>query len=147
MLVSGYQKDYRIVIDRELKNGNNGQTKHWSNSHKERKGWSEAIKDAYAISLNGTEFPLDAFLSCAAPEGTQGLVITRVLGKGQRLWDADSVLRGSAKQLVDSLVEAGVARDDCPKYIEFVVGLQDASQRSDHETGYVTVDVYSKGIC
>lgn len=144
-VTAGFIKSYRIVVDRELKNGNNGQSKHWSGSHKERQGWTQAINNAYAISTNGTEFPLDTFLACSAPDDLQGLVITRFLAKGQRKWDADSVLRGNAKQLVDSLIEAGVARDDSPKYIDFVYGLQDDSQRGELESGYVTIDVYEKG--
>ena len=142
-VTSGYQKSYQIVIDRELKNGNNGQTKHWSSSHREREKWAESLCTAYVNTLNGTEFPLDVFLACPAPDEKQGLVITRWVAKGQRKWDADSVLRGTAKQLIDSLIEAGVARDDSPKYIEFVLGLQDDSQRKKLSSGYVTVDVYS----
>lgn len=141
-VMHGYEKQYRIVVDKELKNANNGQSKHWSASHKERKAWVNALANAYVVSKNGTEFHLDAYLACGAPDDLQGLVITRWLGKGQRLWDADSVLRGNAKQLVDSLIEAGVARDDSPKYIKFVHGLQCDSQRSELKSGYVTIDVY-----
>ena len=144
-VTSGFVKDYRIVIDKELKNGNNGQTKHWSSSHKAKQAWAKALKTAYVLTKNGTEFHLDSFLECASPSSKQGLVITRWLSKGQRLWDADSVLRGEAKQLVDALVDAGVARDDSPKYITFVHGLQCDLQRKELSTGYVTVDVYSEG--
>lgn len=141
-VMHGYEKEYRIVVDKELKNSNNGQSKHWSASHKERKAWVNALANAHVVSKNGTEFHLDDYLACGAPDGKQGLVITRWLGKGQRLWDADSVLRGNAKQLVDSLIEAGVARDDSPKYIQFCHGLQCDSQRSELKSGYVTIDVY-----
>ncbi len=143
-VTTGYTKSYRIVIDKELRNGNNGQTKHWTGSHKERQQWTRAIASAYAISINGTEFPLDAFLTCSSPDEKQGLVITRWLSKGQRLWDADSVLRGNAKQLIDALIEAGVARDDSPKYIEWVHGLQCERNRKELDSGYVTVDVYER---
>ncbi|MCP4887507.1 MAG: hypothetical protein GY904_12940 [Planctomycetaceae bacterium] len=87
---------------------------------------------------------MDTFLECASPNSKQGLVITRWLGKGQRLWDADSVLRGEAKQLVDAMIDAGVARDDSPKYITFVHGLQCDLQRKEIQSGYVTIDVYQQ---
>ncbi len=57
------------------------------------------------------------------------LTLTRILGPNQRLWDADSVLRGNAKQLVDSLVAVGWFHDDSMKYITQVIGAQDATQR------------------
>jgi hypothetical protein len=143
--MDGYEKEYRIVIDKELKNGNGGQSKHWSASAQERKQWTRALSSAYVQTLNGTEFDFYAYHECVAPDEKIGIVITRFLAKGQRKWDADSVLRGNAKQLVDSLVEAGVARDDSPRYIEFVYGRQDDSQRKELESGYVTIDVYTKG--
>lgn len=55
--------------------------------------------------------------------------LTRIIGPRQRLWDADSVLRGSAKQLIDSLVAIGWFHDDGPKWITSATGVQDASQR------------------
>lgn len=65
------------------------------------------------------------------PSHKQRVTITRVLGKGERLWDADSVLRGNAKQLLDALVDAGYFVDDGPKYISEVTGRQDDSRRGD----------------
>lgn len=55
--------------------------------------------------------------------------LTRVLGKGERLWDADSVLRGNAKELIDSLVALGWFHDDGPKWIRHCDGRQDNSRR------------------
>jgi len=55
--------------------------------------------------------------------------LTRIIGPRHRLWDADSVLRGSAKQLIDSLVAIGWFHDDGPKWITSATGVQDASQR------------------
>ena len=71
----------------------------------------------------------------------QGLLITRHLGKNQRYLDPDSVLRGNAKQLVDSLIEIGVAPDDSIKHLKFVIGLQSDKHR---ELGpYTSVEVFS----
>ena len=53
------------------------------------------------------------------------IIVTRVLGKGERKWDADSVLRGSCKQLIDAIVATGLLVDDGPKYVALVVGQQD----------------------
>lgn len=62
-------------------------------------------------------------------EGPLNLVLTRILGKRQQLWDPDSVLRGTAKELIDSIVEMGFLLDDGPRQLGIVLGLQDASQR------------------
>ena len=51
------------------------------------------------------------------------------MGKGERLWDADSVLRGNAKQLIDALADAGYFHNDGPKWITEAIGRQDAGQR------------------
>tara|TARA_R110002110_G_scaffold116667_3_gene288278 strand:- start:393 stop:671 length:279 start_codon:yes stop_codon:yes gene_type:complete len=55
--------------------------------------------------------------------------LTRIIGPRQRLWDADSVLRGSAKQILDALVAIGWFHDDGPRWITSATGVQDASQR------------------
>lgn len=58
------------------------------------------------------------------------IVVTRVLGKGQKLWDYDSGLRGSWKQLQDSLVDAGWFYDDGPGYIGGIYFRQDDRDRT-----------------
>ncbi len=98
-----------------LSNNNDGQTRHFSASVK----W----KTLYRKALLGRRG--------SRPDYPQSIVITRILGKRERLWDADSVLRGSAKQLLDSLVEAGFFIDDGPKYLIEAVGRQDAGNRSE----------------
>lgn len=57
------------------------------------------------------------------------LVITRVMGPRQGFWDADSVLRGNAKELIDALVWANWFVDDGRKYIRDVYGKQDPDNR------------------
>ena len=68
------------------------------------------------------------------------LIITRVLGKNQRLWDSDSVLRGSAKQMIDAIVGTGLLKDDSPKHVALVIGQQDDSRRD--EGPMIEVDFY-----
>lgn len=72
------------------------------------------------------------------------IVLVRILGKRERLWDSDSILRGNAKQLLDSLVaDAGWFADDGPKYIRLVLGDQDDTRR--HEGPAVEIRVYEAG--
>jgi hypothetical protein len=82
-----------------------------------------------------------AFYSHVAtpPSYQQGLIVRRVLGAKQKYYDADSVLRGNAKECIDGLIEAGLARDDLieaglarddnMKFIPWVMGDQDADRR------------------
>ncbi len=69
------------------------------------------------------------------------ITLTRILGPNQRLWDADSVLRGNAKQLIDSLVAVGWFHDDSMKYIVQVIGAQDATQRENGPA--VSIEVFA----
>ena len=101
----------------ELTNGNTGRGGAFWSSAKARKR-IEAI-------LRGRGFSRDPF-DCIV-----SMRLTRVLGKGQRLWDADSILRGNAKELIDALVAVGWFHDDGPKHISEVVGAQDATRRND----------------
>ena len=53
----------------------------------------------------------------------------RILGKRQRLWDADNCGRGNAKQIIDALVAVGWFHDDKPKWITEATFTQDDSRR------------------
>jgi hypothetical protein len=55
--------------------------------------------------------------------------VVRVLGKGERLWDDSSVLRGNWKEIEDALVACGWFNDDGPKWISAVDGRQDDTRR------------------
>lgn len=107
----------KFLLPVPLSNNNDGQTRHW--------GKSVAYKTMYARTLAQLRF------KAVPPTYQQKIVITRILGKKERLWDADSVLRGSAKQLIDSLVGAGFLIDDSPKYLTEAIGRQDATRRED----------------
>lgn len=72
------------------------------------------------------------------------LHLTRILGKGERLWDADSGLRGNAKELIDSMVAVGWFYGDSPKWIKEVRFFQDDSQRKNGST--ILVEVFSTSI-
>lgn len=98
-----------------LTNDNGGRTRHFAPAAKRRREYEAIIRARY-----GTRTP---------PDHEQHLTITRVLGKGERLYDHDSTLRGNAKELVDALVACGFARDDSPAWITGVDGRQDATQR------------------
>jgi len=106
-----------ILLPLPLSNNNTGQSRHWSAANKQ--------KQLFATTLAKLR------LKATPPTHKQRVTITRILGKGERLWDADSVLRGNAKQLLDSLVDAGYFVDDGPNYITEVLGKQDAGNRSD----------------
>lgn len=59
------------------------------------------------------------------------VVLVRIIGPGKRRWDADSVLRGNAKELMDSLVACGWFHDDGPAWIRHVDGRQDDKRRAE----------------
>ena len=138
-----------IEIPMKLKNNNQGQGRHWSGSHKERRIASEAVSNALCWPHPSTESDKPLGLSewltgLERPSGEKlGLVVWRILGKRERMWDADSVLRGNYKQIQDALIEAGLAEDDSPKYIDWVLGRQDDSLRE--QGPKVVVEVYSLG--
>lgn len=123
-----FHLDYTIRIFRELNNGNSGRTKHWTQAHGERRAWRKALDNACVILSNGDELAFYDHVR-QPPDYVQGLIVRRVLGAKARYWDADSVLRGNAKECIDSLTEAGIAKDDGIRYIEWVLGVQDADRR------------------
>ncbi len=138
------QKLFTIEIYKELKNGNTGRTKHWSSAAKDRKAWMNAIGKCDITTETGVVLPAVTFLEdvlngdpVAEPVG---LVVERVLGVRQRLWDADSTLRG-AKELIDSVVEWGFLHDDNHKFVKWCVGLQDDTCKE--EGPYVRVHFYA----
>ena len=106
----------KLFLPIPLSNNNTGQTRHWSAANKQKQLFAKTI---VALGLKAKH----------TPTHKQRVTITRILGKGERLWDADSVLRGNAKQLLDSLVDAGYFVDDGPNYITSVIGLQNAVER------------------
>jgi hypothetical protein len=125
---------FTIMVDRELKNGNTGRTKHFSQAIKEKKGWAKALKVSDVIIPTGIVLPLPAFieevLGGKTVQQRVGLVVNRVLGKRQRFWDADSALRG-AKELIDATVDTGLLEDDNMKHVAWCVGSQDDTRKEE----------------
>jgi hypothetical protein len=106
-----------LTLPIELTNNNNGQGRAWFSSAKARNKLEESLR-ALGLTRSPFEVPVK-------------VVITRILGKGQRLWDSSSVLRGNYKQLEDAMVKCGWFYDDSPKYITVTLGLQDDTQRNE----------------
>lgn len=104
-----------ISLDYALTNRNSGRGHHWGQSAKCRK--------QLELLVSATQGLQDPFTHPVA------LIVTRVLGPGQRKWDADSVGRGSAKELIDSLVACGFFVDDSPRWVSECIFTQDASRR------------------
>ncbi len=132
---------FTITVYHKLKNNNNGQSRHWSSSAKDRKDWMKAIKNGDVETDTGIHLTPSEFLEevlCGSPvQQRVGIQINRCLGPRERHWDADSVLRGSAKQLVDGLVETGFLTDDNTKHIVWALGTQ-SECRSDESHVEVT---------
>ena len=98
------------------------------NRNKGRGGayWATAKdREAFEWQLRASGFTRSPGAGCV------DVTLTRVLGKGERLWDADSVLRGNAKELLDSLVALGWFHDDGPKWIRHCDGRQDVTRRAE----------------
>ena len=55
------EKLFTVKVYHKLKNNNNGQTKHWSSSHSERKKWMKALDTAEVETVNGDVFGCHEF--------------------------------------------------------------------------------------
>ncbi len=126
---------FTVKVYHKLKNNNNGQTKHWSSSHSERKKWMKALDTAEVETVNGDVFGYHEFathvLSGSPLMQKVGIEVHRVLGPRERHYDPDSVLRGTAKQLIDSLVETKLLTDDSIKHILWALGTQSAERSAE----------------
>ena len=100
----------------ELTNNNQGRGRAWYSSANVRKKIERELR-LLGLEREPFEFPVV-------------VRVTRILGKGQRLWDSDSILRGNSKELIDSLVVCGWFHNDSPKWIVETQAGQDASQRA-----------------
>lgn len=105
------------ILPFDLTNGNEGRSKSWYKP--------AAVRKKFERNLILYGFRRKPF------EKKVIVKVTRILGKGQRLWDSSSVLRGSYKELEDALVAVGWFHDDSPKFIENTFSYQDDSRRSE----------------
>lgn len=103
-------KLYERTIPYKLSNYNAGQQRAWQVAASERKRIEKCLRQ-HGYERKPFQRPVS-------------VEIIRNLGPKQRFWDCDSILRGSAKQLIDSLVECGWFKDDSPEYIQQCVGRQ-----------------------
>lgn len=106
----------KITLPIKLTNNNDGQTRHFGMSANQRKKYAKIIRAKFGQQQPFKERVL--------------ILVVRVLGKGQRLWDQSSVLRGNWKQIEDSLVECGFMQDDGPEFVSLAIGDQDNSDRT-----------------
>ena len=117
-----------ILLPVKLTNGNSGRTKHFGKSAQVRKQFE---RDLALLGYRRTE----PFPPC-------GIYVRRILGKGERLWDLSSGLRGNWKELEDALVALGWFPDDSPKHIKAIQFQQDGDRR--HEGPAVELRIYKK---
>lgn len=126
------QRILTISIDAELKNQNSGQTRHWSTAHREKKTMTTALLSGRILYPGDGNIKFGVFckeIMLHPFDARVDITVKRILGKAQRLFDPDSILRGNCKQLVDAIVDSGVLIDDSSKHVGRVLGMQDASQR------------------
>lgn len=133
--ILGLKRRVGIFVPRQIKNGNTGQTRHWSQSHKERKAWVQAVALATCVEYDehGNLTPIE-LPSLSEPIGLQ---VHRVFTGRQRAMDPDSILRGNVKQAIDSLVEAGLVEDDNAKCIQWVIGTQEKADGEPYSAFYL----------
>ena len=104
-----------ISLPIELTNGNTGRTKHWTEAYKRRREYEATLR-----LLHPHPRPVRTPVH---------LTITRVLGRNQRLMDADSLGRGNAKEIIDAIVAVGILPDDGPRHVVEVTYRQDDTRR------------------
>jgi hypothetical protein len=115
------------ILPIELKNANIGRGHSWHSTAASRKRIAKALAGERRTPF---EYPV-------------AIRITRILGPNQRLWDADSVGRGNAKELIDSLVELGWFYDDGPRWVTHCDYRQDAQSRVSGPS--VMIEVFKTG--
>lgn len=115
-----------LVLPIELTNGNEGRTKHWAPAHKRRQQYELTIRSEYPHP-KPVKTPVK-------------LTVTRVLGKRQRRYDADSLGRGNAKEIIDALVAVGFLPDDGPKHVREVTYRQDDKTRPEKSVTVIEME-------
>ncbi len=120
----------RLIAD--LKNNNNGQTKHWSTAHREKKIMTNALMSGSIVFPGDGNMKFSEFMThiMAEPFSRRvDIIVTRIIGRGQRMLDPDSICRGNCKQCIDACVDAGVLKDDSHQHVGRVLGLQRSDLR------------------
>lgn len=117
-----------ILLPFALTNGNDGRGSKWFSSAKIRKQFEAFLLSEYP-ARKPFDFPVVVH-------------VTRIIGKGQRLWDSSSIGRGSWKEWEDAMVAVGFFHDDSPKYITETRFFQDAERRD--EGPKIEVSIFRK---
>lgn len=104
-----------VAVDIDLLSENKTLREHWSKRKKRKRDYGWLLSQQF----NKTK-PFDHPVK---------ITVTRILGKGQRPFDADNFIGGSWKQVQDAMVDIGWLHDDTTKYVKSVVPVQDASNR------------------
>ncbi len=112
-------------IPLKLTNGNDGRGNAWFISNAYRKKAEKILREK---ELARHPFPYRV-----------DVVVTRILGKGERLWDSSSVLRGNYKEIEDALVACGWFVDDSMNYIASTIGKQDDTRRNEGPSIELTI--------
>jgi hypothetical protein len=117
-----------ITLPINLTNGNAGRGFHWRASNKRRQDYETMLRVLGHVR-KPFEYPVR-------------LVVTRILGPRQRLWDVSSILRGSWKELEDAMVATGFFHDDSPEWIADILPRQDSSQRENGPAVMIEVLIF-----
>jgi len=125
-----YKNTIEFTVPIELDNGNSGRTKHFGASAKRRIEYEQTLR----VYLRSIRFEVET------PDFRQKIILTRILGARQSFYDPDSLLRGNAKELIDSLVAVGFFRDDSYKWIDSVTALQDDTRRKDGRQTIIRIE-------
>lgn len=118
-----------VELPIELTNGNDGRGSKWFSSAKLR---DKIERDLRALGMTRKPFDVPVIVR-----------VTRMCGRGQRLWDSSSIGRGSWKECEDALVVLGWFHDDGPKYIVETRFRQISQTVSKRVKPSVIVDVFT----
>jgi len=116
---------HRCILPLELTNSNDGRGFGWHRSAARRKHYERKLD---ACGFMRSPFPVPVDVS-----------VTRILGKGQKLWDASSGLRGNWKEIEDSLVALGWFHGDGPAFIRNCDFRQDSFRRYEGPSIEITI--------
>jgi len=117
-----------VALPFELTNGNEGRTKTWYRPAQIRMRFEYQLK---LLGLTRSPFPQPV-----------NVLVTRLLGKSQRLWDSSSIGRGNYKELEDALVAVGWFHNDSPKWIQNTHFQQ---KKSSDDKPAILIEVFSTG--
>jgi hypothetical protein len=118
-----------VELPIELSNGNAGRGSKWFSSAKLR---DKIERDLRCLGMTRKPFDVPVIVR-----------VTRICGRGQRLWDSSSCGRGNWKEIEDSLVILGWFHDDGPKYITETRFRQVSQTVSGRVRPSVIVDVFT----